>query len=149
MNSARVNKYTRVSDEEIADVIARNPRHDGTALLRWFIEADAGHASESSLEDVLHPWCDRYDLPRPIGQQCVGGFHVDALFPEEKVVLELDGWDTHHGRESFESDRDRDATLAALGFLVVRITWRRFRDQPRRDAERLAQILASRRSVAA
>lgn len=149
VNSARVNKWTRVSDDQIADIVARNPQHRGAKALRWFIEEDVGHRSESELEDILYPWCDHYALPRPVTQVSIGQYRVDALFAAEKVVLELDGWDAHRGRESFESDRDRDATLAAQGFLVVRITWERFKQDPRREAERLAQILAARRRTAA
>jgi len=149
VNNARVNKSTRVTDEQLADIVARNPRHPGARALRWFVDHDAGHRSESTLEDILFPWCDRYGVPRPLTQVPLHGFRVDALHPDEKVVLELDGWDFHRGRESFESDRDRDAELAMHGFLVVRITWERFEQRPEREATRLLKILAARRRAVA
>jgi len=79
----------------------------------------------------------------------VCGYEVDALFREEKVIVELDGWNFHWSRFSFESDRDRDADTAAAGFLTVRITWERIEQQPQREARRLQAILARRRGVAA
>jgi very-short-patch-repair endonuclease len=149
VNNARINKWTRITDDQIADIVARNPRHKGAKLLRWFIEEDAGHTSESPLEDILYPWCDRYGLQRPLTQILLGGFRVDALYADEKVILELDGWKVHRGRESFESDRDRDATLLAAGFVVIRTTWRRLEEQPEREAQRLKKILADRRRALA
>lgn len=140
-NNARVRWATRVTDEQIADIVERNPRHPGAKLLAWFI---GERVSESPLEDLLFPWCDRYDVPRPETQVRLHGFRVDAVYLAEKVVLELDGYDGHGGRESFESDRDRDATLAAYGFIVVRITTWRLKHQPAREAARLLRILEQR-----
>jgi very-short-patch-repair endonuclease len=71
----------------------------------------------------------------------VVGFEVDALFPDEKLIVELDSWQFHSGRASFEGDRDRDATTLAAGFGTVRITWERMRDRPGAEAQRLQQIL--------
>jgi hypothetical protein len=143
VNNARVR--TRVTDEQIADIVERNPRHPGAKLLAWFI----GEGVSESLEDLLFPWCDRYDVPRPETQVELHGFRVDAVYLAEKVVLELDGYDGHRGRESFESDRDRDATLAAYGYIVVRITTWRLERQPAREAARLLRILELRGAIAA
>jgi very-short-patch-repair endonuclease len=149
VNSARVNKATRVTDAQIADIIARNPHHPGAKLLRWFVEDDAGHVSESHLEDVLFPWCDAHGLPRPQTQVQIGNYRVDAAYLVEKVVLELDGYLSHSGRESFEGDRDRDADMADYEFIVIRLTSRRLKRQPVREAARLQRILDARRRLAA
>ena len=52
----------------------------------------------------------------------VAGYEVDAFFPAEKVIVELDSWEFHRDRSSFESDRDRDAATLAAGCVTVRIT---------------------------
>jgi very-short-patch-repair endonuclease len=78
----------------------------------------------------------------------VAGFEADALFPEYGLIVELDGWDFHNSREAFVSDRDRDATLLALGFKTVRITWERLIDHPEKEARRLHAILARLRTGA-
>jgi very-short-patch-repair endonuclease len=68
----------------------------------------------------------------------VAGHEVDALFPEQKVIVELDSWEFHQDRSSFESDRDRDADTLAAGHLTVRITWGRMTTN---EAARLHEIL--------
>jgi hypothetical protein len=146
VNNLRVREPSRLSDTEIADIVERNPRHPGAKRLAWFIGEGI---SESQLEDVLFPWCDEHGVPRPETQVWLHGFRVDALYTREKVILELDGWESHQGRESFESDRDRDATLAEFGFIVIRVTWWRFKQDPAREAARLLRILDQRRRLLA
>ncbi len=79
----------------------------------------------------------------------VAGHEVDALFPDEKVIVELDSWKFHSDRDSFESDRDRDADTLAAGHVTVRITWRRLKRRGAREADRLEKILVGRRRRAA
>lgn len=146
VNNLRVRAPARLTDAEIADIVERNPRHRGAQRLAWFIDEGV---SESGLEDELFPWCDTYGVPRPATQVPFHGFRLDAVYLNEKVVLELDGWDSHRGRESFEVDRDRDATLAEYGFVVIRITWVRFKRAPAREAARLLRILEQRRRLIA
>jgi hypothetical protein len=142
VNNLRVRNPSRLTDEQIADIVARNPRHPGAKRLAWFIDEGV---SESPLEELLFPWCDQHGVPRPRTRYEFHGFRLDAVYLDEKVVLELDGWDSHRGREAFESDRDRDATLAEYGFIVIRITWWRLKRQPAREAARLLRILEQQR----
>jgi very-short-patch-repair endonuclease len=79
----------------------------------------------------------------------VSGWEVDALFPDEKVIVELDGWDFHSSRESFESDRERDASTLAAGCVTVRVTWERMHERAAREAARLQTILEQQRGQAA
>jgi very-short-patch-repair endonuclease len=75
----------------------------------------------------------------------VVGYEVDALFEAERLIVELDGWEFHSSRASFESDRDRDANTLVAGYETVRITRKRIQHAPRREARRLDLILAARR----
>ena len=61
------------------------------------------------------------------------------------MIVELDGWEFHRDRASFENDRERDAATSALGFLTYRLTRRRFDAQGELEADRLNSILAQRR----
>ena len=67
----------------------------------------------------------------------VHGYEVDALFAEQRLVIELDGWEFHTGRVAFGDDRDRDADLLDFGYETVRITWERLHETPEREAARL------------
>jgi very-short-patch-repair endonuclease len=46
---------------------------------------------------------------------------VDLLWPDGKVVVEIDGYNVHSSRAAFSSDRNRDYDLLISGFLVLRL----------------------------
>ena len=58
------------------------------------------------------------------------GMEVDFLWPEERLIVETDGRDTHGTAAAFERDRARDAELAVAGFRVVRFTDLQMRRRP-------------------
>ena len=130
--------------DTLAETLDRFPHHAGRRLLLPFVERGSG-PTDSGFEDDLLPFCVRYDLPIPETNVYVAGHRVDALFRVEKVIIECDGWIFHRSREVFESDRDRDADTLEAGHVTVRLTKRRLRGQPDREAERLHNILSARR----
>jgi very-short-patch-repair endonuclease len=71
----------------------------------------------------------------------VGGYEVDALWPAERLIVEVDGFAFHSARSSFESDRKRDAELTAAGYRVIRVTWRQLVEEPEAVVARLARAL--------
>lgn len=84
------------------------------------------------------------DLPLPATNYIVGPYELDAYWPAAGLAVELDTFETHGTRVSFESDRERDAELAAVGITVVRITERRLEADPAGVAAQLAGMLAAR-----
>ena len=48
----------------------------------------------------------------------VEGELVDALWREERVIVEADGYEFHKSRARFEADRRRDAKLLLAGYRV-------------------------------
>lgn len=50
---------------------------------------------------------------------------LDCLWPEQRIVVELDSRRAHDSAARFESDRARDTALAALGYTPMRFSWRR------------------------
>jgi very-short-patch-repair endonuclease len=83
-------------------------------------------------------------LSRPVVGHPIAGYLADFAWPAERVVVETDGWTYHGHRTAFEDDRARDAHLAANGWVVVRVTWRRLREKPMLVMTQLAQTLARR-----
>ncbi|MBV8987744.1 MAG: type IV toxin-antitoxin system AbiEi family antitoxin domain-containing protein [Solirubrobacterales bacterium] len=146
VNDARLSRYLRLP--ELADVIERFPRHPGAARLRGLL-ASPGGPTRSEFEDAFPAFCDCFSLPRPVMGARVAGYEVDALFPAQRVIVELDGWEYHSSRDAFERDRNRDAETLASGLVTVRITWQRLLVAPNREAERLHAILAGRSLKAA
>jgi hypothetical protein len=130
--------------DELADVITRFPLQPGAPLLKP--HADTTHnATRSDFEDDLLPFCSRYGLPTPRVNIVLHGHEVDAYFEEAKLVVECDGWLFHNDRQAFEDDRERDATMLLHGIATVRLTRRRLRADPDREAARLHAIIESRR----
>jgi hypothetical protein len=129
---------------QIADVLERFRFHPGRTPL---LEALGGleQPTRSELEDGFLAFCDRYGLPQPTVNSHPWRFESDMLFAAEQVVVELDGWDFHRDKYAFESDRDRDVDLLAIGFYPIRITWQRLMERPEREARRLHKILQARR----
>jgi hypothetical protein len=72
--------------------------------------------TRSGLEDILISWLHRHGLPIPILNTQVNGFEVDALFPEHRVILELDSWKYHKGHPQWLADHERDAHHLSLGY---------------------------------
>ena len=66
------------------------------------------------------------------------------VFAEYGLIVELDGWDYHRERESFENDRERDAEHLDHDLVTIRITKTRFESQPDYEAARLIRILRKR-----
>jgi hypothetical protein len=141
VNEARRAEILTLAD--LADVTDRFPRHPGCKLLRPLLEIKGG-PTRSEWEDAFPAWCRQHQLPAPVMSAVVAGYEVDALFPDEKVIVELDSWEYHKDRSSFESDRERDAATLAAGHVTVRMTWERMTSA---EAIRLRAILESRRPL--
>jgi very-short-patch-repair endonuclease len=84
------------------------------------------------------------ELPPPQVNARLGRYEVDFLWREQRLVVETDGYASHGSRRAFESDRERDATLAAGGYTVLRITWRQLVGAPEAVIARLGSALAVR-----
>ena len=142
VNDARNRGLIRL--DTLADTLARFPHHPGRGLILPFVERGSG-PTDSEFEDDLLPFCVRYGLPLPETNVYVAGHRVDALFRAERVIIECDGWIFHRSRAAFEDDRERDADTLEADHVTVRLTKRRLRGEPDREAERLHNILTARR----
>lgn len=84
---------------------------------------------------------ETYGLPAPEINGSVGPFEVDLVWREQKVAIELDGFDTHRTRAAFERDRSRDRALGAMGWRPARATWRQTRHETAQVAADTAAML--------
>ncbi|MBV8940351.1 MAG: type IV toxin-antitoxin system AbiEi family antitoxin domain-containing protein [Solirubrobacterales bacterium] len=103
-----------------------------------------GTPPRAQWEDEFPVFCHSHGLPDPAMGTQIDGYIVDALFPDQKVIVELDSWEFHKSRIAFETDRERDAETLAGGFVTVRITWERLERRPHEEAARLRNILTGR-----
>lgn len=125
------------------------PNRRGVARLR--AAADPGRSTtetRSDGEEALLALIRRADLPPPEVNAKIGSYTADFLWREQKVIVELDGYDYHRGRAAFERDHERDAEHQRMGFLVIRVTGRQLNREPETLLVRIATALAVRRAAA-
>ncbi|HEY5316703.1 MAG TPA: type IV toxin-antitoxin system AbiEi family antitoxin domain-containing protein, partial [Solirubrobacteraceae bacterium] len=142
VNDLRHARYLWLDD--LAEVLGRHPLTRAANRLRKHLERPERLPTRSGLEDDYLLFTERYGLPEPLVNTVVEGYEVDIFYPEHRLVIELDGWETHGLRDQFELDRDRDADLLAAEIATVRITKERFDGKPAQEAERLHAILRRR-----
>jgi len=53
----------------------------------------------------------------------VEGIEVDFAWRAERVIGEVDGYEHHRSPSAFETDRERDVTLAMKGWTTRRFTY--------------------------
>jgi len=141
LNEARVQGL--VDDAALDAALQRAPGRTGTARLRALLNAETGPAlTRSELERRLRDLIRAGGLPWPQFNVMVRGYLVDAIWPEARVIVETDGYAVHGHRSAFERDRRRDLTLAAAGYLVIRVSWRQLLREPMAVLARLAESLA-------
>jgi hypothetical protein len=146
VNEARRAEILTLAD--IADVVNRFPRHPGAKRLKPLLEVKGG-PTRSEWEDEFPAFCKQYGLPEPVLSTWVAGYEADALWPDERIVIELDSWEFHRDREAFEIDRDKDVDRQVAGYAPVRITWERITLRSAREAARLHELVRKRRARAA
>jgi Transcriptional regulator, AbiEi antitoxin/Protein of unknown function (DUF559) len=142
VNDALRTPYLHVPD--LADVLNRNPAHPGTRRIRAHVHSP----TNSPLDDDFAEFARRYGLPAPVTNTYLLGYEIDVLYPRERVIVEVDGYQFHSDRGSFERDRKRDAVMLAEGIVTVRITEERMKQEPEQEARRMLAILEARRRAA-
>lgn len=142
VEEARVLKL--VSTRDLRSVIERHPGRRGVARLRAVLDAaDRGPSlTRSEAERRLVDLVAAARLPAPALNVRIGGHEVDALWRAERLIVEVDGYAFHAGREAFERDRRRDAELQSAGYVVTRVTWRQITEEHAAVAALLSRLLA-------
>lgn len=72
----------------------------------------------------------------------IEGFEVDCVWPEQRLIVELDGHAAHAATHAFEGDRARDRTLEAAAWRVIRITWRQLHEEAQLVEADLRRLLS-------
>jgi very-short-patch-repair endonuclease len=108
----------------------------------------APDGTRSELEADFLTLCRRHRLPKPEVNVRIGPYVVDFLWPDHKLVVEVDAYSTHGSRSVFESDRARDVQLRLWGYEVFRFTPLQIDDEARAIAATLGTLLGSARLAA-
>jgi very-short-patch-repair endonuclease len=112
-------------------LIARSRGHHGLgALAKALRDYREPPHTDSEMELDFVRLCRNAGLPAPSTSVLIAGHRVDAVWQQQRLVVELDGREFHRTRAAFERDRMRDADLQVAGYRVLRITHRRLTRYP-------------------
>lgn len=127
----------------IEAVIARNPGRHGTQPLQAALAelTDAPPLLQSAAEQAFRALIRDYHLPQPQFNVYLEGELVDAVWPEHRLVVEVDGWDFHRSKPSFADDRRRDRLLIRAGWRTARFTADEVLYSPEAVAAELSELL--------
>jgi len=134
-----------VEHAELVDGLERRPGAHGNGQRRALLRATRGGAMGAA-EVRLHRILDRAGITGWLPGEPVydhAGTLIamaDALFPRERLVVEVDG-KTYHGETRFQSDRTRQNRLVLAGYTVLRFTWEDLVDRPTRVARQIEDAL--------
>lgn len=130
-------------------LLERHPGRRGAVAVEAML-ADrriGAHVVRSELEARFLALIDSSGLPAPQANAMVRAsqrqFEADFVWAGPRVIAELDGHATHATRATYERDRKRDRILQAVGWRVVRITWRQLHEAPDAVGADLRSLLAA------
>ena len=142
----------RATPEQIRAAHTYRPTLPGRAVLQELLTlVEQGCQSELEIWGVRHV-LHGPGIPLFVQQHRValpsGNVRLDAALPELKVAVEMDGMAFHDSPEARERDRRRDVALAALGWVVLRFSYRRLTSDPegcRREIMAVCRARSARR----
>jgi very-short-patch-repair endonuclease len=134
----------RLWDElSLVDLLSRYPRRSGSRKVRAALEKRWAGAtlSKSDLEALFLTFAERGNLPRPETNVLIEGCEVDCVWREQRLVIEVDGWETHRTRAAFERDREKSRILQAAGWRCVPVTYLQLRHASKEVARDVRRLL--------
>ena len=150
LDEALERKLVRVT--QIREVIARyGAGRPGVHRLTVLLDERQGRSSallRSFAERRLRDLLKLAGIPPDEMNVDLHGYVPDMVWREAKLIVEIDGYVHHRARGRFEGDRTRDTTLATHGWLTLRFTARRIRDEPYAVIAEIALMLGRRLEAA-
>ncbi len=124
-------------------LLARSPGRRGTRPLRAALPAlrDEPPWTQSQTECRFLELIAEGGIPAPRANVLIAGELVDCVWLGQRLVVEVDSWEYHRTKRSFEADRRRDAKLQIAGWRVARVTDERVWREPRGVIDELARLL--------
>jgi very-short-patch-repair endonuclease len=146
LNQAAIDRKLDVSD--VQELLGRVGRHKGAARLRAAMgDKEIGaDRTKSVLERRFLSLIRKAGLPYPAINEWMAiegeEMQCDFVWHAQRVVVEVDGWETHQTKTAFEEDRRRDRILRLAGWTVLRFTWADVIDRPGEMASAVGELLA-------
>jgi very-short-patch-repair endonuclease len=136
-------RQNKLDVRAIIATIDRNPGRRGLRTLQAAIAelADDPPLLQSDLERAFRRLVRAFDLPMPQFNVYVEGELCDVVWPEHRLIVEVDGWNWHRSRRAFGNDRARDRKLIRAHWTVVRFTDDQVEKDPAGVAAEVSDLL--------
>lgn len=135
--------------DEMIKMAVRHKGRRGITKVRAPIDRDAPPSvTVKEAHRMLLEVIRSSSLPHPKTEVPIGPYRADILWPEAKLIVEMDGSKWHGTPGRIEHDKRRDAELAALGYLTIRVTWNDLTKDPIATISRIARTYATRTAPA-
>ena len=112
----------------VVDVLERARGRRGARSLRRAVAAYKPSTQKSELERRFRMLIEGADdIERPLFNALVEGetatHELDAWWPDQRLAVQVDGFEFHRTRRDRERDAASDADLELAGIRVLRLTW--------------------------
>lgn len=137
------------SPHSLSDLIDRHRGRPGIPAIQRILNAGSIGATitRNDFEDLFSALSDKAGLPRPVfnAPMEIAGSWIkpDCMWRSARLIVELDGFETHGIRAVFESDRARDRALQVAGWRVARVTWRQLTERPEAVMSEVSALLSA------
>jgi hypothetical protein len=148
-----VRRYIRQADDDktfdlrvMEDLLGRTKGHRGRAKVLAALEIydETPAFTRSGIERRFLEVVKEAGIPTPAMNLFVAGYEIDAYWADHRFGVELDIYETHGSRLSFEEDRERDDELLHSGIETTRVTGPRLAREPDAVVESVRRHLARR-----
>lgn len=136
--------------DEMIRLLVRHRGRRGITKVRALVDRDA--PPSVTIEEAhrrLLELIRSSRLPHPRTEVQLGSYRADILWPDAKLIVEMDGAAFHNQAFRIERDKRRDGELAAQGYLTIRVTWKELTQNPTAVISRISRTYALRTSAAA
>ncbi len=139
---AEAHAHNLADERRILAAVERAPTHAGVARLRAILRQPGGpQRTRSGGERAMLRLIRAAGLPAPRVNVPIAGFTADFVWPEERLIVEVDGYPYHSDRAAFERDHRRDIVHRNAGYDVLRFTGRQLEEEPFLIAAAIARAL--------
>ncbi len=110
-----------VREAELERALERAGQRTGVGRMQAFLRHEVGPSlTRSDGERRLRRLIRVARLPMPIVNTRVAGFEVDFLWPDQRVIVEAQGYRYHRHGGAFERDHRKAMALENAGYHVIR-----------------------------
>jgi very-short-patch-repair endonuclease len=118
-----------ISPTKVRAAVARNPGRKGRGILGELADpARAVGVTREAAEERMLALIRAAGLQDPERNVAIGPYVVDFLWPDSRVIVEVDSYQWHSGPAAFKRDRRKHAYLTDRGHQVHRVTWEMMND---------------------